>query len=203
MFRPNVAIIRFPSESMVVVLYRIGMGMSRWWDLSICDVCYMLCLRGTGGGVLWCALFWGVQLKYVCLQTDIDAYRMYMQGKRDGSATAAWLQTWNLTGRHANPPHATKFPTKLAYLYVYAVSMAYITPPAHNEAPRCFRRRICTTLHIMALALKGAWDFQIMTQHPAPCGPRCGVTYTQFGPLRTLNQSGLWSSMISYRQMTD
>jgi len=30
MFRPNVAIIRFSSESMVVVLYRIGMGMSQW-----------------------------------------------------------------------------------------------------------------------------------------------------------------------------
>ena len=30
MFRPNVAIIRFSSESMVVVLYRIGMDMSRW-----------------------------------------------------------------------------------------------------------------------------------------------------------------------------
>ena len=30
MFRPHVAIIRFSSESMVVVLYRIGMGMSRW-----------------------------------------------------------------------------------------------------------------------------------------------------------------------------
>jgi len=30
MFRPNVAIIRFSSEIMVVVLYRIGMGMSRW-----------------------------------------------------------------------------------------------------------------------------------------------------------------------------
>jgi len=66
-FRPNVAIIRFSSESMVVVLYRIGMGMSRGWDLSICDVCYMIFFRGTGGGgYLWCALSWGVQLKYVC-----------------------------------------------------------------------------------------------------------------------------------------
>jgi len=66
-FRPNVAIIKFSSESMVVVLYRIGIGMSRWWDLSICDICYMLLLRGTGGGGdLWCALSWGVQLKYVC-----------------------------------------------------------------------------------------------------------------------------------------
>ena len=52
---------------MVVVLYRIGMGTSRWWDLSICDVCYMLFIRGPrGGGYLWCALSWGVQLKYVC-----------------------------------------------------------------------------------------------------------------------------------------
>ena len=30
MFRPIVAIIRFSSESMSVVLYRIGMDMSRW-----------------------------------------------------------------------------------------------------------------------------------------------------------------------------
>jgi len=30
MFRPIAAIIRFLSESMVVVLYRIGMVMSRW-----------------------------------------------------------------------------------------------------------------------------------------------------------------------------
>ena len=33
MFRPIAAIISFSSESMVVVLYRIGMGMSRWLDL--------------------------------------------------------------------------------------------------------------------------------------------------------------------------
>jgi len=57
MFRSIVTIIRFSSESMVVLLYRIGMGMSRWWDLSICDVCYMLLLRGTGGGVsVMCAI---------------------------------------------------------------------------------------------------------------------------------------------------
>jgi len=30
MFRPNVAIIRFTSERMVVLLYRIGMDTSRW-----------------------------------------------------------------------------------------------------------------------------------------------------------------------------
>ena len=42
---------------MVVVLHRIGMGTSRWWDLSICDVCYMLFIRGTLGGVsVMCAM---------------------------------------------------------------------------------------------------------------------------------------------------
>jgi len=52
MFRPIATIIRFSSESMVVVLYRIGMCMSRWWDLSICDVCYMLLLRGRNMSLL-------------------------------------------------------------------------------------------------------------------------------------------------------
>jgi hypothetical protein len=57
-FRPIAAIIRFSSEIMVVVLYRIGI---------ICDVCYMLLLRDTGrGGYLRCALSWDIQLKYVC-----------------------------------------------------------------------------------------------------------------------------------------
>ena len=44
--------------------------------------------------------------------------------------------------------------------------MAYINLPAHNEAPRCFRRRIYTSLHIMALTLKGSWDIRIMTPWP-------------------------------------
>jgi len=60
MFRPIAAIIRFSSQSMVVVLYRIGMGMSRWWVLNICDVCYMLLLRdtGVGGGVV--SVMWAI-----------------------------------------------------------------------------------------------------------------------------------------------
>jgi len=67
--------------------------------------------------------------------TAVLLYRMYLQGQRNGKVTAAWLQTWNLTGKQANPPHATKFPTKLAYIYVYAVNMAHITPPEQDEAP--------------------------------------------------------------------
>ena len=52
MFRPIAAIIRFSSESMVVVLYSIGMVMSLWLDLIICDVCYfLLLLRDAGRGI--------------------------------------------------------------------------------------------------------------------------------------------------------
>jgi len=44
MFRPNVAIIRFSSESMVVVLYRIGVGMSRLIQISLMRLDgYLIC----------------------------------------------------------------------------------------------------------------------------------------------------------------
>jgi len=98
--------------------------------------------------------------------TALLLYHMYLQGQRNGMVTAARLQTWNLIGRQANPPHATKFPIKIAYLYVYALNMAYSTPPEQDEIPRCFRRRIYATLHIMTLALKGARDVRVMTKHP-------------------------------------
>ena len=72
---------------------------------------------------------------------DIEAkctallYRMYLQGQWNATVIAAWLQTWNRTGRQAIPPHATTFPTELDYLYVYGVNMAYITPPEQDEPP--------------------------------------------------------------------
>ena len=70
MFWPNVAIIRFTSESMVVLLYRIGMDMSQWLDLSICDVCYMLFIGGTGGGEGGiCNVRYPGGAALVCLQT--------------------------------------------------------------------------------------------------------------------------------------
>jgi len=60
MFRPNVNTMSFTSESMLVVLFRIGMVMTRWWDLRISDVCYMLFLEGTNWGwvSLMCAMLW-------------------------------------------------------------------------------------------------------------------------------------------------
>ena len=70
--------------------------------------------------------------------TALLLYRMYLQGQRNGTVTASWLQTWGRNGRQANPQHATKFPINLAYLYVYALNMAYITPPQQDETPDVF-----------------------------------------------------------------
>jgi len=72
MFRPIAAIIRFSSESVVVVIYRIGMAISRWWDLNICDVCFMLLLWDTGGGLFVLLVSFIKHLfRYCCL---IDWY---------------------------------------------------------------------------------------------------------------------------------
>jgi hypothetical protein len=92
--------------------------------------------------------------------------RMHRQSTRVGTATAAWLQTWDLTGPHANPPHATKFPKNLAYIYLFAIEMAYIQPQRKEESSKTFRKRLYHTLHAMAIAAKEARGFRIKLLHP-------------------------------------
>jgi len=104
---------------------------------------------------------------------------------REATATAAWKKAWNLTGRQANPTHVTKFPKTLAFLYYYAIDMVYITQHEQNESPLGFRKRIYTTLHTMALAVKGAREVRIVKLKPDTPGPRCGRTFTLCGYLRT------------------
>jgi len=64
MFRPIPAIIRFSSESVVVVLYMIGyvtvVRSHHLWCLLL------FALLREAGGCSWCALAWGVQLRCVC-----------------------------------------------------------------------------------------------------------------------------------------
>jgi len=110
----------------------------------------------------------------------------------EGTATAAWLQTWNLLGQHANPLHATKFPTKEAYLYVYAVNMAYIQPPEQNETPN-----FSTDLSIPPYTSwhwhwRGMGHWSWCNAQP-PHGPQCGGTYMLFGHLRT---KSVWFMVI-------
>jgi hypothetical protein len=64
-----------------------------------------------------------------------------------GTVIAAWLQTWDLIGPHANPQNATKFPKNLEYIYLFAVKMAYIQPQRKEESSKAFRKRVYHTLH--------------------------------------------------------
>jgi hypothetical protein len=73
--------------------------------------------------------------------------RMYLQSKREVSATAKWLQSWNLSGQRANPSHAQQIPVKLAYLHIYAIDMAYIMLPMNAETIKSFRQNIQHLAH--------------------------------------------------------
>ena len=92
--------------------------------------------------------------------------RIWMQSTREGSATATWLQEWNLAGPRGTPPYVRRIPTKLMYLHRYALDMAYITPLGNNETLRTFKRRVYSTLHIMAGAAKEAPEMRITRVSP-------------------------------------
>jgi len=64
--------------------------------------------------------------------------RMWLQSLRNGSATATWIHEWKLAGPRANPPHVGRIPTKVEYLYQYALDTAYIVDPANDEPLRTF-----------------------------------------------------------------
>jgi len=77
--------------------------------------------------------------------------RMWLQSQNEGTATANWLQTWWLRGRHHNAPHIAHIPVQLDYLRQYARDMAFIEPPNQTEATQT---RINETLILMAAAGK-------------------------------------------------
>jgi hypothetical protein len=69
-------------------------------------------------------------------------------------------------------PLATRIPTKLAYIYFYAIDMAYTTPPCTNEFPKAYRRRLYSTLHAMAAVTRGAGEARITILQPNTNWPR-------------------------------
>jgi len=109
MFRPIAAIVRFSSESMLVVLYRIGMAMSRWWDLTetcsyhhpllnifldivvlLTDTLHLLticCLQATS--------FWGKKKDYIPFSVALKITRFYCQNTfvylRVSYTKSAWI----------------------------------------------------------------------------------------------------------------
>ena len=54
--------------------------------------------------------------------------RIHLQGTREGTATASWLQAWGLIGTLTNPLPASRYPITLSYIRACAIDMAYTTP---------------------------------------------------------------------------
>jgi len=92
--------------------------------------------------------------------------RMWLQSLKNGSATATLLQEWKLAGSRANPPNVGRIPTKLEYLYQYALDTGYIVPPANDEPLRTFKQRVYSTLYIMAAAVNESRGMRITQRHP-------------------------------------
>ena len=102
--------------------------------------------------------------------------RLWIQSTREGSATATWIQEWNLAGPSENPLYVRRIPTKLMYLHCYALDMAYITSPVNKETLRIFKLRVYGTLHIMARAAKEVPEIRITRLSPETNWRRCGKT---------------------------
>ena len=92
--------------------------------------------------------------------------RMCLQGTREGIASDSWLQAWGLIGNLANPPRASRYPIKLAYLRAHVNFMAYATPTGQEESTKHFRRRVYTSLHTMEIAASTIRDIRVVTMHP-------------------------------------
>ena len=92
--------------------------------------------------------------------------RMWTQRNKTDTATASWLQTWNLNVSQANPPVNRKKLQQLEYLQIYAREMAYISPQDHNESAKTFKKRIHKTLPKMERAATGNSEIRIIKQLP-------------------------------------
>ena len=89
----------------------------------------------------------------------------YVQCKREGSMTAAWMESCGLADRQQNPPNATRTLKHFLHLYNYATDMAYKSP-AQRESLRAFRKSVYTILYTMVMATKVITDMQIVQLHP-------------------------------------
>jgi hypothetical protein len=124
------------------------------------------------------------------------------QDVRARTTTAAWLQEWNLEKPLQNPPNAADYPIAFSYVRAYAIYIygLYSTPPPprRDELHKLFRKRICATLHTIAIAAIPVRGIRIETLHPSFNWPQIwrnlhdAPTFTR-GPRRDTGQFyGSW-----------
>ena len=86
---------------------------------------------------------WGlVDIGVKCKSLLIN--RLWKQGCKEDSATAAWLKYWNLAGSQGNPPNRLGKLQNMKYLLIYAYNIAYISPQGQNEKANAFKNASTT-----------------------------------------------------------
>jgi hypothetical protein len=89
---------------------------------------------------------------------------MWLQSNKEGTATAAWLYKWNLSGPQVNPPPSRRNLHQFEYPQLYARNMAYIPHPDRDENTKDFKKRIYNTLHTMERAGTSNREIRIIKQ---------------------------------------
>ena len=92
--------------------------------------------------------------------------RLRAQRQREGTVTADWMATWNISTAVPNPPHFTLLPTTLDYLRVYILDAAYTPVQGNTETFRTYKTRIYTSLKSISNAASPAQEMRIIKMKP-------------------------------------
>jgi len=106
--------------------------------------------------------------------------RMLYQSTRNETATATWLQEWNLQAPLPNPPNVALYQPTTIYTRMYGMDMAYIRPPSHNDTPKLFRKvyTSCNTQWQLRHSQQRAREYK--QNIPTKTDHRSGEIYTTF-----------------------
>jgi hypothetical protein len=81
-------------------------------------------------------------------------YRLTIQGRGTETLTANWLRKWDLLSLSKNPPHITRIPHYLGYLWQYALDNAYIHSQGCGKKKKAYKRWIYSTMtHLLSVTV--------------------------------------------------
>jgi len=88
-------------------------------------------------------------------------YRMRQQVMKQLTITSAWMRTWGLNVKEANPPFRDVIPENLEYLRCFAMDSAYVDEQGPMESKRAYKRRVYNTLYHFSRGETGIQDMRI------------------------------------------
>jgi hypothetical protein len=89
-----------------------------------------------------------------------------------GKNNSSVVQRVRRAGTTGEPPLATRFPNKLAYLKHYAINMAYVPTTEKDKPHKTVTRRLYGTLRTMVIAERGAREIRVIQLGPTINWPR-------------------------------